>query len=138
MNNYWIFIQIAVLIITGLITASGTIAVTTWKVSRFLSAFETNITKLINDHQLSDNIEFNKIRKEIDESGDTLRHEFGETATSLRTHLHNIQLDISDNKVENLETFIKRTSFYEVVKEMNEDIKQLIRDVAALIKASRK
>ena len=132
MSNYWIIIQIAVLIITGLLTASGTIAVTTWKVSRFLSSFETDITKLINDHQLSDNIEFGKIRKEIDETGDTVRHEFGETSAALRTHLHKVELTISESKVNNLETFIKRTSFYETIKEINEDVKDLIKDVAAL------
>ena len=134
MANYWIIIQIAVLIITGLLTASGTIAVTTWKVSRFLSSFETDITKLINDHQLSDTTEFGRIRKEIDETGDTIRHEFGETSAALRTHLHRVELAISENKVDNLETFIKRSSFYETIKEINEDVKNLIKDVAALNK----
>lgn len=128
MDKFLILLQIA----TGIITAIGTVAITTWKVSRFLSNYESKIASLINDHKADDAREFNKIRAEMDQQGDILRHEVGETASSLRTHMHNIELTLGVTKSENLDTFLKRSSFYAVVTELTSDIKELTKQVSSL------
>ena len=128
MNSISIWMQLAGFLLTAVITIIGT----TWKVSRALSRQENTFIGIMSAHQLSDNVEFNRIRAEIDQSGDMIRRENEEVGTALREKLHDIELSMLADRNTNLNTFARRESFYEVTKEMSVDIKTLIGKVHEL------
>lgn len=125
MNNYIWILQLVGIIITVMITVGGT----SWKVSRIIATHETVITKIMSDHQLSDTEEFAKVRVEIDQQGDIIRREFGETGLALRQGIHNLEISLLENKASNLETFARRQSMIDVNKEMVGTVKELVTKV---------
>lgn len=51
-------------------------------------------------HELDDERRFGEIRSSIDSAGDTIRREFGETAGAIRQHMHQMELQSSERRLE--------------------------------------
>lgn len=110
MENWHLWLGIAGLLIT--------IIGATIKITRFISK-ENDILKTLLYNK------FNEAKEDIDNETNNLRHEFGETLKSLRTHveayeqkLYQVELYIRDN-------YIEVPTFSEVIKEIKADIKAL-------------
>lgn len=121
-------VQLIGIIITILITVAGT----SWKVSRIISTHEAKLLKVINEHQISDNSEFSKVRVEIGLTANDIRNEFGETGFALRQGIHNLELSLSETKASNFETFARRESMIAVNKEIAGNLKELVDKVEGL------
>lgn len=110
----------------AIMTMLGTVVGTVWRVSKYLQHHETMMIKLMNDHQILDNREFAAIRMELDQSGDTIRHDFGEVGTAIRQKLHEMELEASETQKANLEVFARRESVYSITSEISRDVKILM------------
>lgn len=97
--------------------------------TRSLLSHEAKIVKIMSEHQMSDTLEFSRIRAEMDQQGDSIRYEFGETGRALRQGIHNLEVSLAQNQTHNLETFARRQSMYDVNKEMSTSLKELVEKV---------
>lgn len=100
-------------------TAAVTSAVCAWTLSRQFATRDANIVKLITDHEKKDAEQFSAVDHAIGGAVTELVQQFGDTGKALREHMHLIQLDFQKAEVKNLETFIRRDSFYQSVNGMN-------------------
>ncbi len=116
---------ITLAIATFLFTVFGTAVTTTWRVGRMLDSRDKTFLKLMTDHELADVHRFSEVSAQISHTGETLRREFGETGTALRTKMHEME-------TWNRDTFLRRQSFYEATKEMASDIKSLVSKVTRM------
>lgn len=132
------------------VAVAGGMIGTTWRVgvavgkhdgiiTQQISELRSTVVDMMNKHEQLDLERFAKVDSKLDENADTIRREFGETGHALREELHTMKLAASETNTKNLDTFLRRASFYEVMKEMGDDLKGLVAkvDIMALDLASR-
>lgn len=122
-------LQIVIMGCTAVFTVLTTVIGTVWKVSQRLSAHDALVLKAMSEHQLLDNKEFSAIRSELDQSGDTIRNEFGEVGAAIRQKLHDMELQASETQKKNLELFARRESVYNLTNQISSDVKSLIEKI---------
>ena len=72
----------------------------------------------VSDHEIADVERFSDVRSAIDDSGDGLRREFGETGMAIREKLREMELWGRDN-------YLQKTSFYKATEKISDDIQRL-------------
>lgn len=125
-----LWLQIVLALLALVFNAGVTVVGVTWFIANRLNEQEQRFSQGLSAHQLADQVEFAAIRAEIVESGDKIRREFGETSAALRAKIHEFETWSRDE-------FLRKKSFYEVTKEMGQDIKRLLRQVTSIEAAAR-
>lgn len=122
------------------VALAGGIIGTTWRVaaavgkhdqaiSKQIANLGTVVTGLMNAHEQLDLQRFAAVNANIDQTSDTLRHEFGETGLALREQLHLMEVAGLKQDATNIEKFLQRNSFYKMTDEMSANIKGLVKKV---------
>lgn len=106
------WVQIASFGLTAMLTVGGT----TWSIRAMLDNRDAALMKMMTDHEAADNKRFAECHKSIADSAATITNYLGETGRAIREHMHQIELGVQMNKTENLETFVRRDSYYQVMK----------------------
>ncbi len=111
---------------TWLIAALGllfsvfcTAVATTWQVSKMMDRRDMLLTKMMTDHEAADTLRFANVFEAIRASASVLAQQFGDTGRALREALHKIELDMQKTRTSNLEDFVRRDSFFNVVNGQN-------------------
>lgn len=86
----------------------------TWKISRIEKEIRDDFNAEIDNCQ-RDNAKL--VRESLDR-GETLRHEFGETAAALRTKIHDVE-------TWNRDTFVRKDSFEMVIGRLEKSLEKL-------------
>lgn len=102
------------LLFTILVTVAGT----SWSVSTILEKRDAALVDMLNKHELSDLARFAEVRAQNTEMSEKLTSYIGETGHALREQLHKIELSQQRSVAENLTLFIRRESFYPIIKSL--------------------
>lgn len=115
------WVQLAALLFTIVVTLVGA----AWAVARHLSGALDRVLTRLNDHERFDVERFTETNEAISRLGNIVRDEFGETIRALKEYVHQLELLAARAEAKNLDTFIRRESFFEVIKGVNANIEKL-------------
>jgi len=107
--EYGLYLNVGTLL--TVVSAAGTIV---WKMSRVEKEIRDDFNAEIDNCQ-RDNAKL--VRENLDRA-ETLRHEFGETASALRTKIHDVE-------TWNRDTFVRKDSFEIVISRLEKSFEKL-------------
>lgn len=104
-----------------------TVLIIVWRVSALIQKQQQKHDAAMAAHQISDQLEFNKLGKAIDSIAHEIRTEFGTTITMLRSNMAAIQAELADRinrlEIQMTKDYIRKDAFYDVIREMNAQIR---------------
>lgn len=111
--------QTIIMLVGLMLTAFGTVIGTTWRVRRELDTRDRIMVKMMTDHELADAARFSMVNERIAQTSTSLTAQFGDTGRALREHMHGIEMNLEKTNTANLQSFVRRDSFFHFVEELN-------------------
>lgn len=111
--------NIAISALTVALTVLTTVAGTSWRMRGALDKRDAALLKMMSDHELADARRFSEVHARVADSAHMLVTSFGDTGRALREQVHLVELANEREKTNNLREFIRRDSFFAVVKSID-------------------
>lgn len=101
------------------LTVLTTVVGTTWRLRGAMDKRDAAFIEMLSNHEANDVRRFNEVNGKIADSTHMLATSFGDTGRAIREHMHMMELAAEREKTANLDKFIRRESFFEVIKGIN-------------------
>lgn len=85
---------------TLVLTVTGTMIGTTWRVSKLVSKYDNTLIKIMAEHELADTQRFAATRASIVEMGDQVSRDVGESLTAVRQKIYEVEMWGRDHLVQ--------------------------------------